>query len=204
MNINLFVTSEGQKKIFPISNLQAVSVGNFKKVDVADNYPSDNTGDNIADRYYYYGNLTALYWIWKNRASDSEYIGFMNSQNIFIFNENFSPAEVDDRKLYGDSSYVFENINEDIVNTLGYNEDIREKIKNYDAVFPQKSNVKILEYASLEEKILSSGVSKKLYDSFISAIAELFPEYSDFLNAPNSIWSYPHNVFILRKELFFA
>lgn len=32
---------------------------------------TDHTGDNISDKNYLYGELTALYWIWKSETSAS-------------------------------------------------------------------------------------------------------------------------------------
>lgn len=59
-------------------------------------YLSDGTGDNISDLNKYYGELTGMYWIWKNYAED-DYIGTSHYRRYFI-NESqqlVSEAEVE-------------------------------------------------------------------------------------------------------------
>lgn len=45
-------------------------------------YQGDNTGDNISDLNPYYGELTGLYWLWKN-CSDVENIGICHYRRYF-------------------------------------------------------------------------------------------------------------------------
>ena len=56
-------------------------------------YPGDNTGDNISDKNCFYGELTGVYWVWKN-VRTSDYVGICHYRRYFctedgrIFNEN--------------------------------------------------------------------------------------------------------------------
>lgn len=55
-------------------------------------YAGDNTGDNISDKNCYYGELTGVYWVWKN-VRTTDYVGICHYRRYFcteegrIFNE---------------------------------------------------------------------------------------------------------------------
>ena len=55
-------------------------------------YAGDNTGDNISDKNCYYGELTGVYWVWKN-VRTTDYVGVCHYRRYFcteegrIFNE---------------------------------------------------------------------------------------------------------------------
>ena len=55
-------------------------------------YAGDNTGDNISEKNCYYGELTGVYWVWKNIRT-SDYVGICHYRRYFcteegrIFNE---------------------------------------------------------------------------------------------------------------------
>ena len=55
-------------------------------------YAGDNTGDNISEKNCYYGELTGVYWVWKN-VRTKDYVGICHYRRYFcteegrIFNE---------------------------------------------------------------------------------------------------------------------
>ena len=49
-------------------------------------YPGDHTGDNISDKNCYYGELTGVYWVWKNMRTDG-YIGICHYRRYFCTEE---------------------------------------------------------------------------------------------------------------------
>lgn len=55
-------------------------------------YAGDNTGDNISEKNCYYGELTGVYWVWKN-VRTTDYVGVCHYRRYFcteegrIFNE---------------------------------------------------------------------------------------------------------------------
>lgn len=53
-------------------------------------YIGDDTGDNISEKNPYYGELTGLYWIWKNRSDCADYLGLCHYRRYFL-NDNGVP-----------------------------------------------------------------------------------------------------------------
>lgn len=45
-------------------------------------YAGDNTGDNISDKNCYYGELTGVYWVWKN-VHTADYVGVCHYRRYF-------------------------------------------------------------------------------------------------------------------------
>lgn len=49
-------------------------------------YAGDNTGDNISEKNCYYGELTGVYWVWKNIRT-SDYVGICHYRRYFCTEE---------------------------------------------------------------------------------------------------------------------
>ena len=63
---------------------QPVFVGSAGKPDVDITYLRDDTGDNISSLNYRYGELTGIYWLWKNlSASADDIIGVCHYRRFF-------------------------------------------------------------------------------------------------------------------------
>lgn len=74
-NIKIYISTFG-RKVLRLKNSYPVEVG----ADIRNNYIyelKDNTGDNISLQNPYYGELTGLYWIWKNeKFNEDDIIGY--------------------------------------------------------------------------------------------------------------------------------
>lgn len=81
MNIKLYVSTFGFKCGW-IKNAMPIEVG----AALRDNYLyplHDNTGENISSDNAYWGELTGLYWIWKNvKFQEDDIIGFCHYNKI--------------------------------------------------------------------------------------------------------------------------
>lgn len=81
MNVRIYTMTH--KKFNPPEDAVYVplQVGRARGGDLG--YPGDDTGDNISDLNEFYGELTGLYWIWKNDA-DSDIIGICHYRRFFL------------------------------------------------------------------------------------------------------------------------
>lgn len=74
-NIKIYVSTFGEK-IINLKNGNPVEVGAARR-DKFYYGQKDNTGNNISEENEFYGELTGLYWIWKNIKFDKDdLIGF--------------------------------------------------------------------------------------------------------------------------------
>lgn len=87
MSYRIFVSTFGRKTIRVKSGIP-IEVGAANRDNFI--YPlKDNTGDNISSENPYYGELTGLYWIWKNvKISDDDIIGYCHYNKAFNISEN--------------------------------------------------------------------------------------------------------------------
>ena len=67
-------------------------VGRALKEDLG--YPGDDTGDNISALNMYYGELTGLYWAWKN-VRNTEYIGLCHYRRYFLNEQSRMMSKAD-------------------------------------------------------------------------------------------------------------
>ena len=93
----------------------------------------DNTGDNISNQNAYYGELTGIYWIWKNHSyKKSDIIGFchynktlqINTNNIkdYLLNNNSGWIVAEEKKMPPHS---------DITEWKALNDIIKDKFPGY-------------------------------------------------------------------------
>jgi len=79
-NIDIAVCYHKPSKIFQSDALKPMQLGkSTAKFDLG--FRGDDTGDNISDKNKYYGEYTALYWLWKNSKADIK--GSMHYRILF-------------------------------------------------------------------------------------------------------------------------
>ena len=64
-------------------------------------YLGDDTGDNISDQNPYYGELTGLYWVWKNET-EADIIGICHYRRYFLTDEQTLMTEEDYKRYLSD------------------------------------------------------------------------------------------------------
>lgn len=150
----------------------------------------DNTGDNIADKNKYYGELSGHYWVWKNflPTTDADYIGFCHYRRFLDF--NITPLfEIPFRPVDGEEfKELFKEYTE---------ETILNCIEGYDIILPQIATFRGIVYAQY-----LNWHPKDDMDFALNIIRDNYPEYVDAaMKVMGSTKMYICLNFIMRKEL---
>lgn len=210
-NIKILVSYDSRKKILKNEILSPIQVGRNLSYEIFDDMIGDNTGDNISSSYPDFKDLTSVYWAYKNydKLGNPEYIGFMNCENQFIFNEDFN-------QQYGNSSiseqYGLSQINLDTptksyLTDLGLNTDnILNEIQNRDLILTKSSDLRCLGVNNMKAYFIKkdSLVLEEDYDACLEIVKTLYPKYTDVIEKLNDLtYCYLHHVFIMKKSIFF-
>ena len=162
-------------------------VGRASKTDYG--YAGDDTGDNISEKNCYYGELTGVYWVWKNIRT-SDYVGICHYRRYFcteegrIFNEKDYLSILKDydmivsKKLKLNFSY-FDGYASDynIFDLVTTGEVIRQMYPEY--------------YDTFERLVHGNGTyfgnmmvaSKELYDEYAEWLFTIFAEVEKKIDA---------------------
>lgn len=84
MSVTIFTMTHKKFKTPEDSVYMPLHVGRAGAQDYG--YAGDNTGDNISDKNCYYGELTGVYWVWKNIRT-SDYVGICHYRRYFCTEE---------------------------------------------------------------------------------------------------------------------
>lgn len=198
-NLKIFVTYHKPDIIFKSPIFVPIQTNcNNSKYNL--NIMKDNTGDNIADKNEFYGELTAHYWVWKNyfkKNPELEYIGFCQYRKFLdFFNEpkthiHFNKTDTLRFKQYFDNNYTYENI--------------FPIINKYDLIISNKLtfNEFYTNTFSVKEQYEKSGHPLKELHDFVDIIKNKYPDYEndieDFLNG-NTM--YVGTVLVTKKDLY--
>ncbi len=157
----------------------------------------DNTGDNISIKNRNYGELTAVYWVWKNYLKENpntDYIGFCHYRRFFDFadkKENFFCFKLEDYNVFKDK--IWPNNTPD---------KIEKYIKNYDVIVPAATT---FDNKSVIGQFLEAHPQEIhiVMDKFIEIVKKDYPDYAkvmdDFLKN-NKMYICLN--YVMKKELF--
>ncbi len=70
---------------------------------------SDDTGDNISSKNCFYGELTGLYWIWKN-VTDADIVGLCHYRRYFLNPDNTIMTASDIEAAMADCDVILSNL----------------------------------------------------------------------------------------------
>ncbi|MBD5525975.1 MAG: DUF4422 domain-containing protein [Lachnospiraceae bacterium] len=168
-------------------------------------YAGDDTGDNISAKNCYYGELTGVYWVWKN-VRTTDYVGICHYRRYFcteegrIFNENDYLSILQDydiitsKKLKLNYSY-FDGYASDynIFDLVTTGEVIRQMYPEY--------------YNTFERLVHGNGTyfgnmmvsSKELYDEYAAWLFSIFHEVEKKID-PSGYDDYHKRVFGFISE----
>lgn len=150
-------------------------------------YTPDDTGENISEKNHSYCELTAHYWMWKNKHSDI--IGLNHYRRYFDFfrkNASWSPdRSFTSLKHFLDQPYRFD--------------DIDKILKQYDIILPPKRH---WPYSLHQQYCIFHIVND--WNILREVIMELSPDYisafDKFFYHNNALSNY--NMFITRWDIF--
>ncbi|GHU86884.1 hypothetical protein FACS189476_01150 [Spirochaetia bacterium] len=176
----------------------------FDKRENKPSIPGDDTGDNISEKRLSYNELTVQYWVWKN--VDADYYGLCHYRRYLSFSDKKFEVDVYNHVLE-------EYLTVDCVKKYGL-DDVdycRSLIEGYEIVVPTCVDItKVPTPKGLKNSVFEHWrgwddylLDVKYIDEMVSAIGELYPEYSDTVQSYlYGIRFRGHNCFIIRKELF--
>lgn len=158
----------------------------------------DDTGDNISEKYGSYGELTALYWMWKN--ADADYYGLCHDYRYFSFGEE---QEADRYANVARDYLSEENLKAFRIEDTRH---IADTVSRYDVLVTSP-----LDLAGVPEKYesLSSQfdrvptMHREDLETALALLNEMYPQYSEEALEYFQGTRYPPcQMFIMKKELF--
>lgn len=150
----------------------------------------DDSGDNIANKNEYYGELSGHYWVWKNfmPKTDSEYIGFCHYRRFLNFGITPMPEIPFKPILAREFKKVFPKYTE---------ENILKCIDGYDIVLPHPQRFSGMLYSQY-----LSWHPKDDMNLALNIIRDNFPDYAKMaLDVMSKNQMHSCLNFIIKKEL---
>lgn len=180
-----------------------LQVGRAGKEDLG--YVGDDTGDNISRENCYYGELTGVYWLWKNYKSN-ENIGICHYRRFFI-DENMQLLKESDydrileeydiitsKAMYADEPY------RDYYCKAHHYEDLEEEGRVIQELFPDDYQVFCSVMDGKKHYFGNLMVtSRELYDEYCSWLFAIFDELKKRINV-DSYDDYHKRVFGFLSE----
>ena len=159
----------------------------------------DHTGENISEKWMSYGDLTVLYWAWKNVEAD--FYGFCNYQRYFAF-----PLEKQPEDRFGNINCEY--LDEKNIDRLGLKatDRIHQEISPYEIIvavpFDVHNGDKRFKNLFQHYDFIRGKPTDDL-ERVLHIIDSQSPDYSDHArNYLNGHDLYSYNLFIMNRELF--
>ena len=164
----------------------------------------DNTGENISSKRDLYGELTVIYWAWKNQKAD--YYGLHHYRRYFSFLDYDLPTE-----LHRHAPIT--NMANWVLDELGLlNKDkLYKEITSADIIAPYEYDMSDIilknDCATMREywiKDTPNYMKEQDFDTMLTLIHQLAPEYEksakEYMNTQTFMG---FNICIMKKEYFF-
>jgi hypothetical protein len=181
----LFVCFHKEEIPIQLEGIQPIYVGNKELLEQG--VVSDRTGDHIHEKNDRYGELTALYWIWKNYKG-YEFVGICHYRRYFLnpTRPYFYPTQIHRNEL---------EENKQLVTPMS-----EKWLCNADIVLP--SVVKLCNPVGLEYNKYHSAEDLKLMRIVLLELSPNYVSAWDKFIQGNNVYLY--NIFIARSELYDA
>lgn len=121
-------------------------------------YIGDDTGDNISAKNHLYGELTGLYWIWKN-VNDVDYAGLVHYRRYFANAQGRLMTEAEYRSLFEEYDVII------------------AKHMDYEVSYAKK----FAEYHHMEDLNKTGEVIKRLYPEYYDTFEEVINSKEQYL-----------------------
>jgi len=178
MDIKILVATHKKYQMAEDSIYIPIHVGKNGKIGFG--YIGDDTGNNISSLNYYFNEMTAVYWAWKNL--DTEYIGLVHYRRYFSVKNLL-------KRIFIKNKF-------DLV--LSQNE-VETLIKNSDIILPAKRRYYI-ETIESHYRHLPYTINSDL-DTLRAVITEKHPKYLfGFEKVMQRRWAHMFNMFVMKKE----
>lgn len=157
----------------------------------------DDTGDNISSKRQNLGEVTVLYWMWKNIKAD--YYGLCHYRRYFLFSdikykENiYGEVDIDYLSDYNIKKY---NMDDDTT--------IHKLVDGYDLIISAPADLKRVGLHSLYEQYSTVlGLHVQDLKLAIQILKEKYPQFSDAADQyMNGKLLYPCNLGIMKYDVF--
>ncbi|MEJ2764109.1 DUF4422 domain-containing protein [Photobacterium sp. MCCC 1A19761] len=197
MSFAIYTTHYSESDYIPVSGFYPIQVGKAltEKQFCA---ITDATGDNISVKNPEYCELTAQYWVWKNKLKH-DYIGFMHYRRHVCFNESIN------RKKNDWGLIEFDKIDSNYIKECGLDQKtISDALNGFDILVAEEWDVSNAGATSNYDLYLKTDfLHISDYDKAIRIINESYPEFNEAVKKyNNSNKGFYTNIFIMRKEVY--
>lgn len=139
-------------------------------------YPGDDTGDSISERNKYYGELTGVYWVWKN-VTDADIVGICHYRRFFLNEKRQMLSQKDYENILKDYDIITSN---EMKSEKSCREKYGEAHNIKDLLLTEKiMKEKYPEYTKELESVLSGN--RSYYGNLMVLAKDLFDDYAQWL-----------------------